>query len=92
VTTRQGRAARKVILLYAAIGVLVVSLVVSMLSLHGASFFTFRQSGTGQTGDEAPVESQGPGQPDQPVTVYYLNHGKWTAFHTTLSREPACQK
>lgn len=57
---RQERAARWVYRSYVIIGVVIATMVLTMISVHGQSMFTFRQGGTGQTSNDFPSDSQGP--------------------------------
>ena len=87
---RQHRPLMVLLLAYTGIGLLVVSMVLTMLALHGPSFFVFRQSGTGQSGDGFLSEDQGPGQPSQSVTlVTFSPTGAVITLHATLGTEPA---
>jgi hypothetical protein len=66
-----GRGRQVAAMRFAAIGTSVLFLVTVVagaaeIYLHGFDFFTFRSTGTGETGPNGLNENQGPGQPDAP--------------------------
>ena len=64
---RHVKAVRRWLAVFALVILIPVTTAAVMLGQHGFSFFVFRASGIGESGDSNLAENQGPGQPAAPL-------------------------